>query len=114
MTKQEIFDKVASHLLTQNERSISENGMCLYRGPRGLKCAAGFLIPDDVYNFEMEGENAEFVFTHFPQLSDFKEHATLVLRLQKIHDYYGVALWKDKLEALAKYEGISYDMLKQF
>lgn len=114
MTKQEIFDKVASHLLTQRERSASDNGACLYRGPRGLKCAAGFLIPDDIYTVDMEGENAEFVFTHFFKLSAFREHVTLVLRLQAIHDNFGVDLWKDKLETLAKYEGISYDILKQF
>ena len=37
LTSQEIFDKVAVHLLTQ-PRSFTSNGECFYRGPNGEKC----------------------------------------------------------------------------
>jgi len=58
MNKQEFFDKVARHLLTQNAKSIEafeRNAKCLYRGPNGMKCVAGCLIPDELYseNFEL-------------------------------------------------------------
>lgn len=59
-TPQETFDTVVNHLLTQNERSESTDPscpMCLYRGPNGLKCAIGCLIPDDLYQKDMDNGN---------------------------------------------------------
>jgi hypothetical protein len=53
-TDQEIFDTVAKHLLAQGERAITENGACAYRGVEGRKCAIGCLIPDEVYDPNME------------------------------------------------------------
>lgn len=50
MTRQEIYDRVASHLLSQMEVSRRPGGFCLYRGPRNLKCAIGALIPDELYD----------------------------------------------------------------
>jgi hypothetical protein len=55
MTAQEMFDTVARHLLKQNERSINDSRRCMYRGPRGLKCAVGVLIPDENYSKDFEG-----------------------------------------------------------
>lgn len=34
----------------------SHDGMCLYRGPNGTKCAIGHCIPDDDYRERFEGE----------------------------------------------------------
>lgn len=56
ITGQELFDIIATHLITQTGLSIDERGKYLYRGPNGLKCAAGFLIPDEDYIPEMEGK----------------------------------------------------------
>ena len=53
-TAQEVFDQVATHLLTQNERSL-DGASCSYRNCDGLKCAAGCLISDDEYDNQMEG-----------------------------------------------------------
>lgn len=39
LTEQQIFDKVATHLLTQMERSVDECGDCRYRGMNGKMCA---------------------------------------------------------------------------
>ena len=33
----------------------SNNCHCVYRGPGGRRCAAGWLIPDDMYSPQMEG-----------------------------------------------------------
>ena len=54
MTHQEIFDKVATHLLTQKKQAVSDEGVCLYRTPSGLSCAVGCLIPDDLYTPAIE------------------------------------------------------------
>ena len=60
MTLQEIYDKVVNHLRTQNAKSLSfvcdtdEHASCAYRGDGGLKCAAGCLITDELYDNNME------------------------------------------------------------
>lgn len=48
MTNQEIFEKVAKHLLDQGRRSTlatptGDEGACAYRGTGGAKCAVGCL-----------------------------------------------------------------------
>ncbi len=54
---QTIFDKVATHLLTQNARSFqhANGGICAYRGVGGTKCAIGALISDEHYTEDIEG-----------------------------------------------------------
>lgn len=55
MTAQEIFDKVATHLLKQGRKAeATTNGSCKYRTDDGLKCAAGCLIPDEEYSVSFE------------------------------------------------------------
>ena len=57
MTKQEIFDKVARHLLVQNAQSMfaNDSNLCTYRGGGGRMCAVGCLIPDELYHEGLEG-----------------------------------------------------------
>lgn len=55
MTIQEAFDLVATKLIEQGKPSMGSDGQCMYRGPNNTRCAAGWLIPDDKYNDEMEG-----------------------------------------------------------
>lgn len=59
---QEIFNKVATHLLTQGKRSVASDGSCMYRGPEGTKCAIGCLIEDDEYHPLLEGKGAYGLF----------------------------------------------------
>lgn len=77
----EVIDYVESFLLKQGEPSYCPMLGCRYRSSKGLKCAAGCLIPDDLYDSSMEGE------TWSPE--DFHlslEHDLLILRMQAIHD----------------------------
>lgn len=71
MPMQEIFDRVAYHLLTQAGPSI-EDGACQYRAETESgeirKCAIGIFIPDAEYNSEMEGKDASALFTLFPEV----------------------------------------------
>lgn len=67
MDRQQIFEKCVNGVLEQGIPCFNEEQKsCLYRMPDGqgdyLKCAAGFLIPDDEYNAAcMEGETASEV-----------------------------------------------------
>lgn len=54
MTKQEIFDKVAKHLLRQRKQAMDKNGNCQYRTDKGLRCAIGCLIPKRLYDSSIE------------------------------------------------------------
>ena len=61
-TAQEIFDHVTPLLFAQGQRSMYHdvNGepTCAYRGEGGLRCAIGHIIPDELYNPNIEGSSA--------------------------------------------------------
>jgi len=103
-TAQEVFDKVATHLLAQMERAADDiDGICQYR-VGALSCAAGCLIPDEEYDKDLvEGEG-------WIGLADNgivpKNHLHLIGRLQVLHDVHLPHSWKKQLEILAEYEGL--------
>ncbi len=50
LTNQEVFNRVWQNFVVEKApQSKSEGYYCLYRGPDGKKCAAGLLIPDELY-----------------------------------------------------------------
>lgn len=55
MTAQQIFNKVAKHLATQQVQSRGRaGGKCMYRGRNGTSCAVGCLIPEQSYRPEFD------------------------------------------------------------
>lgn len=124
MTPQEIFDKVATHLLTQNKQS-REGIICLYRGPDGTACAVGCLIPDSLYKKGMEGSAAESIIKFEDGLQDvfFKRHEStesrenklrLLSDLQEVHDRCEVSGWKDRLKITASVFSLNASVLNNF
>lgn len=119
MTAQEVFDKVASHLLTQKAKSLRVDGAgdpaCAYRGAGGMSCAVGCLIPDDVYTPKMEGLSSwwlvEIMGVKFPGLAI---HAELLGRLQYIHDITAPEGWYIALANLANHCDLSTSVLVEF
>ena len=94
MNQQEIFDFVAKFLADQGRTKIR----CRYRSALGFKCAVGCLIPDHLYDDDMEEMSVY-------KLSDetnvmhplawkawlienpwFRENQELLLSLQVLHD----------------------------
>lgn len=71
MEMQEIFDGVMTHLHTQGKRAIGLDGECVYRGPNNLKCAVGCLIPEELYNSKMEGNNVKQILATNPELQEY-------------------------------------------
>lgn len=50
-----VLKRIADHLAKQRGQSRGESHFqCLYRGPNGMKCAVGCLIPDDAYDEKIE------------------------------------------------------------
>ena len=97
-TAQEVYSQVRKHLLTQKIKSIEEGKGCVYRGPDGLKCAAGCLMSDDEYLEEMERQPWSFLMY---RVLVPKEHGKLIAELQRIHDIQDPAYWEYCLDVLA-------------
>ena len=105
MTTQELFDKMALHLLSQNERSESHDyyPRCKYR-MGVLRCAIGCLIPDHKYHDDMEGQD-------IGELSDSIEDSIgreldssewyLLQEMQHVHDSDSIPLWGENIERVA-------------
>lgn len=124
-TVQEIFDITATHLLTQNQKSHDQRKMtatCMYRGPNGLKCAAGIWIPDEEYVREMEGIRVCGLAAGMRANKDWKlpdlfygGYELVVLGyLQQIHDTSDPLDWRRKLRALAKSHNLSTVVIDNF
>lgn len=108
-TLQEVFNKVAIHLLTQKKKSVSAtDGTCHYRGDGGLKCAAGILIPDDQYSSNMENKSWGSIICHKFVEDKF---ANQIQCLQNIHDVAPVSDWENDLVLFAMKNGLTFPEL---
>lgn len=116
LTAQELFDKVATHLLTQNKKAKSAAGHCVYRAPDGRKCAVGCLIPDEEYRPSIEGNGAGFLIRSglVPSLEALLSHLGLVEQLQFVHDRSYVQDWRAELHGVARERHLSTSVLDEF
>lgn len=115
MNAQEIFDKVARHLLTQNEKSISPHASncCAYRGAYGRSCAVGCLISDEDYAPVIEGASvcSLLMDTKLKLPAYFVEHGTLLSQLQLVHDMRTVGEWPSQLRLLGLSSGLDVGVI---
>lgn len=123
MTKQELFDKVATHLLKQRRVSrLTNSGSCAYRGVEGTSCAIGCLIPDELYEKNMEGSSIRILMMHRPDIQELigKGNVELASRLQRIHDSVSIyrtdsaailVSWASQLREVAHNLGLSTAVL---
>jgi hypothetical protein len=99
-TEQEVFEQVAKHLLKQNSKSgiylqgASSDMSCRYRGLDGLSCAAGCLMSEEEFNYNMEGKDW-FGVVNARYAPDV--HKYLIFDLQNVHDNWDVVSWKEFL-----------------
>jgi hypothetical protein len=120
MNQQEIFNKVATHLITQGVQATSVMGSgypsCAYRGDNGTMCAAGCLIPDEEYKSWFEGLPWDKVGHTIPSLASLtdRDHE-LINSLQGVHDtdssWRFIDGLKEKLRYVAYGYGLSSDIL---
>lgn len=116
MTAQEVFETVATHLLKQGGQARNEEG-CAYRAPDGSKCAAGCLIPDDLYDPSIEGKAIWALIHHHPEKIGpaILAHPCLVGDLQNLHDSlnYPVHSWGAQLIRIGINFGLNTDFIKE-
>lgn len=91
-TKQEAFDIVLNGLRAQGAPSIEpyeigSSVTCRYRGPNGLKCAAGHLLKDEYYDEEvMEGKISACIDPNLFGMRDTNGSYKLIRAMQNAHD----------------------------
>lgn len=115
MTKQEIFDIVWNSIISQGGPSVNTFNGCAYRGNNGRKCAAGWLIPDEDYNTNYEGQVVSRYIKN--SVTDYFKSRDLdicfIIKLQGIHDNTWckndsdeefIDLWKRQMYDLAQNE----------
>jgi hypothetical protein len=99
MTRQEIFEKVARHLLTQNAKAV-RGIACCYRTADGKACAVGCLLTNE------QAARADQEFLCVAQLARAKmvpaDMVSLLEALQYVHDAREPAEWPDRLRDTAK------------
>jgi hypothetical protein len=113
---QEIFDRVAIHLIFQGTRSTNAEG-CAYRGLGGAMCAVGCLIRDEHYSKTLEGRNADcehvaLALKKSLPIGTTKGDFGLISRLQNLHDGFLPERWLDNLKMLAKYSELSVEAIE--
>lgn len=120
MTEQEVFDKVATHLLTQGKKA-EDDGSCKYRAPDGCKCAVGALIPDELYTPQMDIDGVLFYSDDINNVGVIKvlrdQEITcdnLLVALQSLHDGEEVKNWKSGLVTISTDYCLSSQVLTQF
>jgi len=126
MSAQQIYDKVATHLIEQGAKSTLPNGWtCAYRGSKGRKCAAGVLILDAFYvpNLEFNNVRTGDVSGTLEDSGVGLAHLGLVEALQSLHDDTGVEFitlrdsyevedWPYMLALFAAERGLNMDALE--
>lgn len=113
MERQEVFDKVATHLIKQGEACTEPHKgsvipTCLYRNSKGQKCAAGALILDEHYSEDLETNLVTETIVEQALIASGvnPDDLELVERLQSIHDEEDVDAWERALVAA----GHEYDL----
>jgi len=106
----QIFTTVKAHLLIQMAQCKGEFGACMYFDPyTGRKCAVGCLIPQSLYDRDME---ERVMLQDNRPVREALEAAGVIpegcwsiavpflMRMQGIHDTYPVSLWASALDTM--------------
>lgn len=105
MNKQEVFNKVVTHLRKQKIPARSD-GNCVYRSADGLMCAVGCLIPDNLYDPGIEGQVVAGVIADFPKVAESlgiesMNDEDFLHQLQIVHDEFIVTRWEEQWKIVA-------------
>ena len=108
MTRQDVFDHVARHLILQGQKAIGPDGKCRYRADDDTACAVGALIPQALYCECMENHNVDALTDALlatPRLRELGQflahHRRMLWELQRLHDHEHPVTWPEWLRELA-------------
>jgi hypothetical protein len=110
----DIIDLVETKLLEQGSRSVQIDtnfyigSQCALRGANGMKCAIGWLVPDDVYTPDLdkvEDPVLELIATgNYEKCfgEQFYEKTEILQELQYVHDHIGPSHWSKEFKRIRK------------
>lgn len=82
-------------------KSVNDDGLCVYRGNNGTKCAVGLFIPDEIYTKRMDSDKGMSAIQLSRFYPDVANHMPLGLQemhyLQLVHDNSNPANTKESL-----------------
>ena len=120
MTRQDVFDHVARHLILQGQKAIGPDGKCRYRADDDTACAVGALIPQTLYCECMENRNVDALtgaLLATPWLRELglflAHHRTMLGALQFLHDREHPATWPERLRELAARLDLSAEVVNE-
>jgi hypothetical protein len=109
ITAREIFEHVVVSLLRQGRSSrkqfhpnpkFNAGIRCAYRGDFGAKCSGGWVVPDSLYQPNLESRTIREIMPLLPET--LHEHAGLLSSLQAAHDNAAIGLsgqaWRTGLD----------------
>ena len=118
MNRQEVFNTVSRHLLTQMKQAKNEKGMCLYQTNDNLKCAVGILIPDGhpAQNVFIELTSLIMMYPDLKEILGIKNNLDLkfLTLLQVLHDTHLPVDWRKELKKEAERFELNYEVLDEF
>lgn len=91
MNMQEVFNLVYEKLMQQGCQSVTEYGLCVYRGDNGAKCAIGCLVDDGTAEawdtYANTGASTAITAVRIPPEYDWmRGMMTFLEDLQVVHD----------------------------
>lgn len=108
LTNQQIFDKVAAHLLKQRHVAYA-NESCVYRDTKNRACAVGGIIPDSAYNPLMEGRIVQSFLHPRQKIKEMLANNQSLLALAKALDAAGVPCEQSALKLLDSLQAMHDD-----
>lgn len=128
-THQQVFDRIATHLLTQKGKSI-DHETCVYRGviksgPNEGKvggCAIGGVLSDEHaeyldrigYSTFHEGEEGEKILDALGLTGDDYRDYALLSALQAVHDHASVGFWPTQLRSCASQFNLDPSVVNEY
>ena len=90
MDSQTALNEAAAGLMKQGRRSMNAAGDCLYRGPNGLRCGIGLILPDELYDDGLEGKPVVVIISR-PEISEYFRGVStdVLIAIQNTHDLAG-------------------------
>jgi hypothetical protein len=122
LTRQEIYDRVKTHLLRQLQKSEGRwrEPKSMYRSRDGLKCAVGVLIPDELYDERIESVSVVggvevdlrcrllWRILRRAGIARTRGNLRLLSDLEAVHDHDRPRYWRKAIEYIARREGLRH------
>jgi hypothetical protein len=110
--RQAVADYAVAKILEQGKASVGGDASCKYRSTEGRKCAIGWLIPDDEYQYRMDAGLAngshQIIERYYSDVSKSQDDIEFLSDLQRVHD----AAFNDSIAFVNKGKGEFVDLFK--